>query len=77
MPSIERIVVGHREGSRKIHELADLYGIHAVKVRRCYAGCGYPVYFASGGLDAVSERDAEVICTECRTLYYPDLIAEL
>lgn len=77
MAGIERIVVGWREGSRKIYELRDLYGIEAVAVRTCYAGCGYPVYFASGGRDAVRERDAEVICQECRDLYYPELMAEL
>ena len=77
MTGIGRIVVGHREGSRKVYELADLYGINCVAVRKCYAGCGYPVYFASGGIDAVRERDAEVICEECKQLYYRDLIIEL
>lgn len=74
---LERIVVGHRQGSRRVHELADLYGIHCVRVRDCMAGCGYPVYFASGGIDAVRERDAEVICIECKEQYYPELIASL
>jgi hypothetical protein len=77
MPGIERIVVGWREGSRKVNELRDTFGIHAVAVRKCMAGCGYPVYFASGGIDAVRDRDAEVICQECRDLYYPELIKEL
>ncbi len=77
MSGIGRIVVGHREGSRRVRELADLYGIHCVMVRKCMAGCGYPVYFASGGIDAVRERDAEVICEECKQLYYRDLIIEL
>lgn len=57
--------------------LADQFGIHCVAVRNCMAGCGYPVYFASGGIDAVVERDAEVICEECKEQYYPQLIAEL
>lgn len=77
MSGIGRIVVGHREGSRKVQQLADLYGIHCVKVRKCMAGCGYPVYFASGGIDAVRERDAEVVCEECKERYYPDLMAEI
>jgi len=74
---IGRIVVGHREGSRKIRELADLFGIHCVAVRKCYAGCGHLVYFASGGIDAVQERDAEVVCTECKELHYPELMAAI
>lgn len=77
MSGIERIVVGYREGSRKIQQLADQFGIHAVQVRKCYAGCGYPVYFCSGGIDAVRDRDAEVVCVECKEQYYPQLIAEL
>lgn len=71
------IVVGHREGSRKVQELADQHGIHCVKVRNCMAGCGYPVYFASGGIDAIREKDAEVLCTECKQQYYPQIMAEL
>ena len=77
MTGIERIVVGYREGSRNVQQLADLYGIHCVAVRKCYAGCGYPVYFATGGIDAVRDRDAEVVCVECKERYYPQLIAEL
>ena len=74
---IGRIVVGYRPGSRRIQWLRDSYGIHSVAVRKCYAGCGYPVHFFSGGVDAVRERDAEVVCEECRQLYYPDLLAEV
>lgn len=77
MAGLERIVVGHRKGSRMVQWLADSFGIHCVAVRQCMAGCGYPVYFASGGIAAVVERDAEVICTECKERYYPQLIAEL
>lgn len=77
MAGIERIVVGHRKGSRRVQQLVDDFGIHCVAVRNCYAGCGYPVYFASGGIDAVVERDAEVICEECKQLYYGDLMREL
>lgn len=77
MAGIERIVVGHREGSRRVQQLRDLYGLEAVAVRKCYAGCGYPVYFYSGGIDAVRERDAEVVCQECRDQYYPELMKEV
>ena len=77
MSGLERIVVGHRKGSRKVQYLQDTFGLHAVAVRNCMAGCGYPVYFYSGGIDAVRERDAEVVCEECRELYYPDLMREV
>lgn len=74
---LERIVVGYRAGDRRVLENRELYGLEPRVVRQCYAGCGYPVYFYSGGVDAVSDRDAEVVCVECKTLYYPDLIAAL
>jgi hypothetical protein len=77
MSGLERIVVGHRKGSRKVQMLEDQFGLHAVAVRNCMAGCGYPVYFYSGGIDAVRERDAEVVCEECRQQYYPELMAEI
>lgn len=77
MSGLGRIVVGYRKGDRRVHQLEDTFGLHAVAVRTCMAGCGYPVLFYSGGVDAVRERDAEVICEECKTLYYPELLAEL
>lgn len=77
MAGLERIVVGYRKGDRRMKLLEDTYGIHAVAVRNCMAGCGYPVYFYSGGIDAVRERDAEVVCDVCKELYYPDLIREV
>lgn len=77
MTGLGRIVVGYRKGSRKIRQLSDLYGIECVETRQCMAGCGYPIFFASGGVDAVRDRDAEVICAECKELYYPELLAEL
>lgn len=77
MAGIERVVVGYRKGSRRVRELEDRFGLHAVAVRNCMAGCGYPVYFYSGGIDAVRERDAEVVCEECKALYYPEIMAEL
>lgn len=72
-----RIVVGYRHGSRRIKQLEDEYGLYAVAVRKCMAGCGYPVYFVPSGIDAVRERDAEVICEECKELYYGDLLREI
>lgn len=77
MAAHQSIVVGHREGSRRVQELADKFGIHCVKVRYCMAGCGYPVYFASGGIDAIREKDSEVVCTECKEQYYPEIMADL
>lgn len=77
MTGIGRIVIGHREGSRKVAYLRDTYGLRAVAVRKCYAGCGYPVYFYSGGVDAIRDRDAEVVCEECGHLYYADLMKEV
>lgn len=74
---IGRLVVGYRKGDRRVHQLRDDFGIHAVAVRKCIAGCGYPVYFFSGGIDAVREKDAEVICDECRQEHYGDLMAEI
>lgn len=72
-----RIVVGYREGDRRMYKLRDQFGLEAVPVRRCMAGCGYPVYFYSGGIDAVREKDAEVVCMECKDQYYPDLMREI
>lgn len=77
MSGLERIVVGYRPGSRRIQWLKDTYGLNAVAVRKCMAGCGYPVYFYSGGIDAVRERDAEVVCEECKQEHYADLMREL
>lgn len=77
MSGLERIVVGYRQHDRRKLMLADQFGLEAVGVRKCMAGCGYIVHFYSGGVAAVVERDAEVICTECKELYYPQLIAEL
>lgn len=77
MSGIGRIVVGYRPGNRKVQQLRDLYGLEVRQVRKCMAGCGYPVFFYSGGIDAVRERDAEVVCDVCKEQYYPELIAEL
>jgi len=77
MAGLGRIVVGYRQNDRRVQRLRDEFGIEAVVVRNCYAGCGYPVWFFSGGIDAVRERDAEVVCDECRQLYYPELMAEI
>lgn len=77
MPGIGRVVVGYRENDRRRLLLRDRYGIESVAIRKCMAGCGYPVYFFSGGVDAVRERDAEVVCDECRQRYYPHILAEV
>jgi hypothetical protein len=72
-----RVVVGYRANDRRRLRLEDEFGITSVAVRRCVAGCGYPVYFYSGGVDAIRDRDAEVVCDECRQRYYPEIMAEL
>lgn len=72
-----RIVVGYRPGDRRVQRLKDEFGLEVVPVRKCMAGCGYPVSFFSGGIDAVREKDAHVICTECKNEYYPDIMREL
>lgn len=72
-----RIVVGYRANDRRRLKLLDEFGINSVPIRKCIAGCGYDVYFYSGGVDAVRERDAEVVCDECRQRYYPELMAEI
>lgn len=72
-----RIVVGYRPGDRRVNRNRELYGLEPTVIRKCMAGCGYPVLFYSGGVDAVRERDAEVICSECKERFYPDLMAEL
>jgi hypothetical protein len=74
---IGRVVVGYRAHDRRRLRLLDEFGIHSVAIRKCMAGCGYEVYFFSGGVDAVRDRDAEVVCDECRQLYYPQIMAEL
>lgn len=77
MSGLGSVVVGYRPGDRRILALADRYGIHTVAVRKCVAGCGYPVRFYSGGVDAARDRDAEVVCDECRQRYYPEIMADL
>ena len=72
-----RVVVGYRHNDRRRYRLLDLYGITSVPVRKCMAGCGYDVYFYSGGIDAVREKDAEVVCDECRQRYYHHILAEV
>lgn len=76
-PGIGRIVVGYRPGDRRVQELRDTFGLEVREVRQCFAGCGYPVSFYSGGIDAVNERDAEVVCAECKAEFYPELMAAL
>lgn len=77
MSGIGRIVVGYRPGDRRVNRNRELHGLEPREVRKCFAGCGYPVLFYSGGVDAVSDRDAEVVCSECKERYYPELMAEL
>ncbi len=77
MAGIERVVVGYRSHDRRKQRLLDQFGITTVATRKCMAGCGYVVYFFSGGIDAVRDRDAEVVCMECKEQFYPEIMAEL
>lgn len=77
MAGLGRIVVGYRQNDRRRLQLLDTFGVHSVPVRKCVAGCGYDVFFYSGGIDAVRERDAEVVCDECRQRYYPELMEDV
>ena len=77
MAGLGRVVVGYRGNDRRRLRLLDEHGLHSVAIRKCMAGCGYDVFFFSGGVDAVRDRDAEVVCTECKELYYPEIMAEL
>lgn len=65
MSGLGRVVVGYRPGDRRVHKLHDEHGLEVRQVRKCVAGCGYPVFFYSGGYDAAWERDAEVMCDNC------------
>ncbi len=69
MSGLGRVLVGYREGDRRRLELLDRYGVTSVPVRKCAAGCGYPVYFNPSGIQAMHDQDPEVLCVECATLY--------
>lgn len=73
---VGRIVVGYRPDHRRVLENRRHFGLEPREVRRCYS-CGSPVLFYSGGVDAVAERDAEVVCTVCKEAHYPELMAAL
>lgn len=65
MAELGRLLVGYRAGSRMIYKLRDEYGLAAVEVRQCVAGCGYPVHFVASGYEKAWESDAQVICEQC------------
>jgi hypothetical protein len=71
------VVVGYRHDARRLVRLKELYGLQAIRVGRCIGACGYDVFFYSGGVDAVRERDAQVICEQCKTHYHGEILAEL
>lgn len=75
--SIERLVVGYRPGDRRIQQLKDQHGLQTTPVRNCFGGCGYPVHFYSGGIDAARDKDAEVICTVCMDENRAEIMAAL
>jgi len=66
MAGLGRVVVGYRENDRRRLRLIDTFGIAVTPVRKCAAGCGHLVYFTPSGIAACRDRDAEVICDECK-----------
>jgi len=71
--SLGRVLVGYRQTDRRRLKLLDDFGQGAVPVRKCAAGCGYDVYFSPSGITAMHDRDPEVLCAECASLYRRDL----
>ena len=63
--SLERVIVGYREGDPRIGELWEKHGRVALPHRKCIAGCGALVYFVQSGQDTIRSRDPEVICDDC------------
>lgn len=72
MASLGRVVVGYRPGDRRIRRAED-QGEVVRETTRCAAGCGYPVYYTYSGYTAAKDRDAEVICDDCYTLYKDEI----
>jgi len=62
---LERVIVGYRHHDRRRLRLIDQQGIDSVAIKKCVAGCGYPVFFVKSGQDAYMSRDPEVICDDC------------
>jgi hypothetical protein len=77
MTSLGRVLVGYRHNDRRRLTIERDYGVHYVAIRKCAADCGYDVYFNASGLDAAHNRDPEVLCEECASLYHRELKAEL
>jgi hypothetical protein len=77
MAALGRVLVGFRKNDRRRLRLIDEYGLQFVGVRNCAAGCGYPVYFNASGVEALNEKDAEVICEECASLYRMEIEQEI
>lgn len=77
MAGLRAVIVGYRHNDRRRLRLAGETGLQSVPIRKCVAGCGFPVYFVPSGQTAFRERDPEVICTECYELHKDQVQAEL
>lgn len=64
MARIERIIVGYREGDRRIAQLWDEHGHRALPHKGCIS-CDALTYFVESGQDAIRDRDPEPICDVC------------
>lgn len=74
MPPLDAVIVGYREHDRRRLRLVDDYGAGMVRVRKCAAGCGYPVWFHTS--DSVMQKlndGAEVVCEQCGAEFRSDI----
>ena len=75
--SLERVIVGYRQGDPRIAELWDRHGRRALPHRKCIAGCGAVVWFVESGQDTIRSRDPEVCCDVCYPTYRDEITAAL
>lgn len=74
---IGSLVVGYRAGHPIISDNRKRFGIEPRDAGKCYGGCGHNVWFYSGGIDTIRDRDAHAICTVCKQESYGEIMAEL
>jgi hypothetical protein len=58
------VIVGYREGDRRIPLLWEEYGRRALPHKGCM-NCGQMTYFVESGQDAIRTRDAQPVCDDC------------
>jgi hypothetical protein len=59
------VIVGYPQGDPRIRALWEDHGRRALPHRGCLS-CGVLCYFVESGVDAIRDRDPEVICERCR-----------